>query len=231
MKACQNKSTNISTDDGIQNPLVKNPEKDIDIDSAQELSADKLVKSNHEIETDLQFLITDFADFKKYVFEVFASSIGTNQSNDLRDTKYSHNIISDLQNVIKSKDQIINLLRNSMKTLQGQLNVNESNTWKYVSSISHKNYKHKTRAENSNCGIKTSNRFTTVARDIHTSNKDNTAENDVQNVTNISINNNTNNTSETKKSKKSRKVSHNTTTPFFVNRRQQQQQQRNSLFF
>ena len=158
MKACQNKSTNISIDDEIQNILVKNPEKDIDIDSVQELSTDKSVKSNREKEIDLQTLITDFADFKKYVLEVFASSIGTNQSSDLRDTKYLHNIISDLQNVIKSKDQIINLLRNDMKTLQDQLNVNESNTWESVSSISHKYYKHKTQAENSNCGITTFNR-------------------------------------------------------------------------
>ena len=92
------------------------------------------------MQTDLQTLLTDFADFKKYVLEVFASLIGTNQSNDLRDTKYLDKIISDLQNVIKSKDQIINLLRNDMKTLQDQLNVNESNTWKSVSNISHKNY-------------------------------------------------------------------------------------------
>ena len=47
-------------------------------------------------------------------------------------------------NVIKSKDQLINLLRNDMKILQVQLNVNESNTWKSVSSISHKNYKQNT---------------------------------------------------------------------------------------
>ena len=46
-----------------------------------------------------------------------------------------HKIISYLQNVIKRKDQIINLLRNDMKTLLDQLNVNESNTWKFVSSI------------------------------------------------------------------------------------------------
>ena len=92
------------------------------------------------MQTDLQTLLTDFADFKKYVLEVFASLTGTNQSNDLRDTKYLDKIISDLQNVIKSKDQIINLLRNDMKTLQDQLNVNESNIWKSVSSISHKNY-------------------------------------------------------------------------------------------
>ena len=72
------------------------------------------------------------------MLEVFASSIRTNQSSDLRDTKYLHNIISDLQNVIKSKEQIINLLRNDMKTLQDQLNVTESNTWKSESSISHK---------------------------------------------------------------------------------------------
>ena len=30
MKACRNKSTNISIDDEIQNIFVKNPEKDID---------------------------------------------------------------------------------------------------------------------------------------------------------------------------------------------------------
>ena len=113
MKACQNKSKNISIDDEIQNILVKNPEKDIDIDFVQELSADKSAKSSHEMETDLHSLITGFADFKKYVLEVlFPSSIETNQSNDLRDTKYLRNIISGLQNVIKSKDQIINLLRN-----------------------------------------------------------------------------------------------------------------------
>ena len=70
----------------------------------------------------------------------FASSIETNQFNALSDRKYLHNIISDLQNVIKSKDQIINLLRSDIKTLQDQLNVNESSTWKSVSSISHKNY-------------------------------------------------------------------------------------------
>ena len=58
VKACQNKSTNISIDDEIQNILVKNPEKDIDIDFIQELSAYKSVKSNHEMETDLQTLIT-----------------------------------------------------------------------------------------------------------------------------------------------------------------------------
>ena len=58
------------------------------------------------METDLETLIADFADFKKYVLEVFASSIGTNRSNDLKDAKYLHNIIRDLQNVIKNKDQI-----------------------------------------------------------------------------------------------------------------------------
>ena len=66
----------------------------------QELSADKPFKSNHEMETDPQTVITDFAGFKKYVFEIFASSIETNQSNDLRDTKFLHNIISNLQNVM-----------------------------------------------------------------------------------------------------------------------------------
>ena len=65
MKVCQNKSTNISIDDEIQNMLVKNPENDIDIDFVPELSADKSVKSNHEMETDLQILITDFLDFYK----------------------------------------------------------------------------------------------------------------------------------------------------------------------
>ena len=63
MKACQNESTNISIDDEIQNILVKNPEKDIDIDFVQELSTDKLGKSNREMEADLQTLITHFADF------------------------------------------------------------------------------------------------------------------------------------------------------------------------
>ena len=80
------------------------------------------------MEADLQTLITDFADFKKYVLEVFTSSIETNQCNDLRDTKYLPNIISDLQNVIKSKDQIINFLSNLlifysilMKAIHGNL--------------------------------------------------------------------------------------------------------------
>ena len=141
IKACQNKSTNISIDDETQNILVKNPEKDI------ELSPDKSVKSNHEMEIDLQTLITNFTDFKKYVLEVYASSIETNQTNDLRDIKYWHNIMSNLQNVIQSKDQIINLSKNDMKTLQNQLNDNKDNTWKSVNSISHKNYIHKTQAE------------------------------------------------------------------------------------
>ena len=140
LKVYQNKSTNISIDDEIQNILVKNPEKDVDVDFIQELSADKSVKSNHEMETDLQTIITDFADFKKIVLDAFASSIETNRSNNVRDTQRFHNIISDLQNVIKSKDQIINLLRSDIKTLQDQLNVNESSTWKSISSISHKNY-------------------------------------------------------------------------------------------
>ena len=140
LKVYQNKSTNISIDDEIQNILVKYPEKDIDVDFIQELSADKSVKSNHEMETDLQTIIIDFADFKKIVLDAFASSIETNRSNNVRDTQNFHNIISDLQNVIKSKDQIINLLRSDIKTLQNQLNVNESSTWKSVSSISHKNY-------------------------------------------------------------------------------------------
>ena len=121
IKAYQNKSTNISIVDEIQNILIKNREKYVDLDFVQELSADKSGKSNHEIETDLQTLITNFADFKKYVLELFATSIETNRSNDLRDTKSLHNIISDLQNVIKGKDQIINHLRNDMKTLQDQL--------------------------------------------------------------------------------------------------------------
>ena len=126
MKSCQNKSTNTCIDDEIQNILVKNLGKDIDIDFAQELRADKLVKSNHKMVTDLKTLITDFADSKKYGLEVFASLTETNQSNDLRDTKYLHNIISNLQNVIKSKDQIISLLRNDMETLQDQLNKTNS---------------------------------------------------------------------------------------------------------
>ena len=121
IKAYQNKSTNISIVDEIQNILIKNREKYVDLDFVQELSADKWGKSNHEIETDLQTLITNFVDFKKYVLELFATSIETNRSNDLRDTKSLHNIISDLQNVIKGKDQIINHLRNYTKTLQDQL--------------------------------------------------------------------------------------------------------------
>ena len=60
----------------------------------QEVSTGKSVKSNHEMEKDLQTLITDFVFFKIYVLEVFTSSIETNQSNDLRNTKYLHNIIS-----------------------------------------------------------------------------------------------------------------------------------------
>ena len=83
-----------------------------------------------------------------------------------------------------------------------------------------------------NCGIKTFNRFTPLAPDIHTHNKDDTVETDIQNVTNSSITNNTNNISETERSKKSRKVSHYATTRYFVNRQQkQQQQQQNRLFF
>ena len=71
---------------------------------------------------------------------------------------------------------ILDHLRNDMKTLQDWLNVNESNTWKSVSSISVKNYVRKTQAANSNCGIKTLNRFTLFAQDVHTPNKDDTAE-------------------------------------------------------
>ena len=112
-----------------------------------------MVKSNHEMKTDLQLLITAFADFKKHILEVFATLIETNQSNDLRDAKYLHNIITNLQNVRKSKDQIVNHLGNDLKTLKDQLSVNESNiemhgnTWKPVGSISHKNHIHKTQAE------------------------------------------------------------------------------------
>ena len=54
------------------------------------------------MKTDLETFITDFADFKKYVLKVFASWVETNQSNDLRDAKYLHFIINDLQNVRKS---------------------------------------------------------------------------------------------------------------------------------
>ena len=66
-----------------------------------------MVKSNHEMKTDLETFITDFADFKKYVLKVFASWVETNQSNDLRDAKYLHFTINDLQNVTKSRDQIV----------------------------------------------------------------------------------------------------------------------------
>ena len=55
------------------------------------------------MEADLQNLIPDFADFKKYVLKVFASSIETNQYKDLRDIKYMHNIISHLRNVMHVK--------------------------------------------------------------------------------------------------------------------------------
>ena len=142
---------------------------------------DKLVKSYHEMEADLQTLMKDFSDFKKYILKVFASSIEANQSNHLRDTKYLHNIVSDLQNVIKRKNQIINLLSNDMKNLKDQLNVNGNNTGKSVSCISHKNYIHKA-TENSNCGIETFNRFTPLAPDVymHTPNADDTGENDVR---------------------------------------------------
>ena len=183
------------------------------------------------METDLQTLITDFADFKKYILEVFVSLIETNQCYDLGNTKYLHSKISDLQIVIKSKDQIINLLRNDMKTLQDQLNVNESNTWKFVNRISHKSYIPKTQAENSNFGIITFNRLDPLSPDIRTTNKDDTSGNDFQNVINNSITNNTNNASETERSKKSRKVSHYATTPYFVNRQQQQQQQQQNCLF
>ena len=44
-----------------------------------------MVKSNLEMKTDIETFIADLADFKKYVLEVFASWIETNQSNDLRD--------------------------------------------------------------------------------------------------------------------------------------------------
>ena len=111
-----------------------------------------------------------------------------------------------------------------MKSLQDQLKVNENNTWKSVSSISHKIYIHKTQAENLNCGIKRFTRFISLAPDIHAPNKDDTAENVVQNVTNNSITNNTN-TSETERSEKSRKVSHYGTTLYFINKQQRQQQQ------
>ena len=117
-----------------------------------------------------------------------------------------------------------------MKTLQDQLNVNENNTWKSVSNISHKNYIHKKQIENLNCDIKTVNRFTPFARDIHTLDKDDIAEIDAQNVTNNSIISNTNNILETERSNKSRKVSHYATIPYFVNR-QKQQKQPNRLFF
>ena len=112
-----------------------------------------------------------------------------------------------------------------MKSLQDQLKVNENNTWKLVRSISHKIYIHKTQAENLNCGIKRFNRFISLTPDIHTPNKDDTAENVVQNVTNNSITNNTNNTLETERSEKSRKVSHYGTTLYFINKQQRQQQQ------
>ena len=69
-------------DDKIRNILIKNPEKDVDIDFAQELSANKLVKSDHEMEIDLETLIRDLLT----LLILFASLIDTNQSNDQRDT-------------------------------------------------------------------------------------------------------------------------------------------------
>ena len=83
-----------------------------------------------------KLLIQALLILKNLYWIAFTSSIKTNQSNDLRDTIYLDNIITDLKNVTKSKDQIINLLRNDMKTLQDQLILNESNTWKSVSTIS-----------------------------------------------------------------------------------------------
>ena len=84
-----------------------------------------------------KLLIQALLILKNLYWIAFTSSIKTNQSNDLRDTIYLDNIIIDLKNVTKSKDQIINLLRNDMKTLQDQLILYESNTWKSVSTISH----------------------------------------------------------------------------------------------
>ena len=124
--------------------------------------------------TDLQNLIPDFTDFKKYVLQELVSSNKANRC----DTKHLYNVINDLQDEIKSKDQNINLLRSDIKTLQDQLIVNESNRWISLSSISNRNYKRKAensnsensklkaRAENSNCGFKTFNKFTPLSADI-----------------------------------------------------------------
>ena len=91
--------------------------------------------------TDLQIFIAHFTDFKKHVLQGLASSNKGNQSIDFRDTKHLHNIISNLQVVIKSKDQIINLLRSDMKTLQDQININECSALRYLSSICNRNQK------------------------------------------------------------------------------------------
>lgn len=80
--------------------------------------------------TVLQALVTDFKDFEKYVLQALFSSVKANQHNQ-RDTKHLYNIMNDLQNVIKSKEHIINpLIRSDMKTSQDHLIVDESNTWK-----------------------------------------------------------------------------------------------------
>ena len=67
MEGYQNESRNISINHEIQKIFVKNTKKYIDIDFVKETSTDKLVKSNEEMVSDLQTLIADFIDFKKYV--------------------------------------------------------------------------------------------------------------------------------------------------------------------
>ena len=65
-------------------------------------------------------------------------------------------MISDLLDVIKNKDQIINLLKSRRKTLQDQFNVNERNARRFISSIGHKDYKEKMQIERLNCDFKNS---------------------------------------------------------------------------
>ena len=87
-----------------------------------------------------------------------------------------------------------------MKNLKDQLYVNGNNTWKSVSCISHKNYIHKA-TENSNCGIKTFNRFTPLAPDIYIC---------------IHLMQMIQEKMMLEESKKPRKVSHCATTPYFA---------------
>lgn len=128
---------------------MKKPEKYVDIDFVKETTFHKLVNSNREmikyLQTLLQFSQTlKDMHYKHSLVQVKLINIITSDI-DIQ----SPCLISNLQGVIKSKEQIINLLRRNMKTLQDRLNVNECNTWKYVGSISNKiiNTKHKLKTQ------------------------------------------------------------------------------------